>query len=170
MKETTRDGYLPLWPGIVGATGMALIAGWLFWGLMNDPPPRLATTDRGTELQRPTDPSLQRRTLWTLGLLSQIAPPPPNINPLYGYDPRDIAGLMAVTETVEPAAVVQRCSDAAGETRWCARYSNSLGDAAQTAYDLEDTRREVMVGTTFPVPGLTPEERFLSWHTPPAAD
>ena len=42
--------------GFAIAAALIVTTGWIAYGIQRDPPPQLASTSRGTELQRPTIP------------------------------------------------------------------------------------------------------------------
>ena len=138
---------------------------WLAYGVHRDQPPRLTTTNRGTELQRPTDPSLQKRTWWTIQIMAKQGPAP-NINPLWGYGAAEAEGLIVVHSSVEPAAVIRPCTPDPADDRWCAAYAASLNDAARRTAEIAASGETALLGTTYPLPGIVPSERFLSWTTP----
>ena len=126
------------------------------------------------------------RLIWTAQMIfvpSALA----HISPLYAYDPRDLAGRTVHPDRIGDVAIVRTCPAAwsrSGEETveqdWCAGYMSNILEAfnnsARFAYtDADDgtpvyatprlnggtTPPEVYFGTTYPIPGIEPEKRFV---------
>ena len=125
------------------------------------------------------------RLLWTLQMIftpSALA----HVSPLYAYDPRELAGRTVHPDRIGDVAVVRTCRTADGGVLvfsppeevveqdhgiLCANYMSDTIDAFHSAYELvsatprpeEDTTSgEVYFGTTYPIPGIEPEKRFVA--------
>ena len=126
------------------------------------------------------------RLIWTAQMIfvpSALA----HISPLYAYDPRDLAGRTVHPDRIGDVAVVRTCPqtwvvETVGQDHgiWCANYMSNILEAfnnsARFAYtDADDgtpvyatprlnggtTPPEVYFGTTYPIPGIEPEKRFV---------
>ena len=125
------------------------------------------------------------RLVWTLQMIftpSALA----HVSPLYAYDPRELAGRTVHPDRIGDVAVVRTCRTADGGVLvfsppeevveqdhgiLCANYMSDTIEAFHSAYELvsatprpeEDTTSgEVYFGTTYPIPGIEPEKRFVA--------
>ncbi len=110
---------------------------------------------------------LPTKVKWTIQLILGVGPAT-NINPLYGYEVDDVEGVLINAAVVEPAAVIRPCTPHRRETRWCAEFVDSVRTAYAESWTSAHSRDgPVYVGTTYPIGGVDPAEKFLSRHTPP---
>lgn len=112
------------------------------------------------------------RLLWTLQMIftpSALA----HVSPLYAYDPRDLAGRTVHPDRIGDVAIVRTCpptwswweEETVGQDHgvWCVSYMSNIREAFDDASTLlvSDTG-EVYFGTTYPIPGIEPEKRFVA--------
>ena len=94
-----------------------------------------------------------------------------DVNPLYAYNPQDLAGEEVHPERIGNVATVSQCET--GGTGWCARYFTDINQAFRTAYqdnrgtaDANNANPDVYFATTYPLPNVEPERRFVSGLSP----
>lgn len=112
------------------------------------------------------------RLLWTLQMIftpSALA----HVSPLYAYDPRKLAGRTVHPDRIGDVAIVRTCpptwswweEERVGQDHgvWCVSYMSNIREAFDDASTLlvSDTG-EVYFGTTYPIPGIEPEKRFVA--------
>ena len=134
----------------IGAlAGVALITmtGLIAEHKTTEPPPWLAATDRGIELQRPDEPAS-------------------NINPLYAHDVDAVAKILMDPAVVGPAAVIQPGTPDPEGTRCCGDFLESLTNAYATATEAA-AGGDAYLGTTHPIWGVGTAQNFIRRHTPP---
>ena len=99
------------------------------------------------------------RALLARGALEQV-------HPLYAYNPQEIAGAEVHPETLGDVATVSRCQSNTEEGAWCARYFADINGAFNAAYRANDANLDVYFATTYPLPNIEPERRFVSGLSP----
>ena len=121
------------------------------------------------------------RLVWTVQMIftpGALA----HVSPLYAYDPLKLAGRTVHPDRIGDVAIVRTCLMADGRILvlspaeetveqnhgvLCANYMNDTLAAFHSAYDLASetsegqTPPEVYFGTTYPIPGIEPEKRFV---------
>ncbi len=124
------------------------------------------------------------RLMWTLQMV--FAPGAlAHVSPLYAYDPQNLAGRTVYPDRIGHVATVWPCDAAtteqkfwtAGEVSWCANYWSDTIDAYNSAYratiqlvakpesDGQQPSDIVYFATTYPLPGIEPEKRFVVEHS-----
>lgn len=125
------------------------------------------------------------RLIWTLQMIftpGALA----HVSPLYAYNPRDLAGRTVHPDRIGDVAIVRTCRTADGGVLvfsppeeaveqnhgvLCANYMSDTIEAFHSAYELMSatprpkegtTPGEVYFGTTYPIPGIEPEKRFVA--------
>ena len=137
------------------------------------------------ERAKPAQPPVPVQDVAGLGILTKLAVTlqmvlapgaPADVNPLYAYNPQDLAGEEVHPESIGDVATVGRCeaggTEAEGVT-WCARYFTDINQAFRTAYhanrgtdDANNENPVVYFATTYPLPNVEPERRFVSGLSP----
>lgn len=105
------------------------------------------------------------RLTWTIRMV--VAPGTlAHVRPLYAYDPEKLEGRTVHPDRIGRVATVKTCDDT--ETLWCAYYTNETIDAFRYADHLTsstsgngDQASEAYFATTYPLPGIEPEKRFV---------
>lgn len=105
------------------------------------------------------------RLTWTLRMV--VAPGTlAHVRPLYAYDPVELRGETVHPDRIGRVATVKTCDDT--ETLWCAYYTNETIDAFRYADHLTSSTSgnggqasEAYFATTYPLPGIEPEKRFV---------
>lgn len=120
------------------------------------------------------------RLLWTVQMIftpGALA----HVSPLYAYDPRKLAGRTVHPDRIGDVAVVRTCRGVLvfsppeevveqDHGILCANYMSDTIEAFHSAYTLmsetsthsKDPPPEVYFGTTYPIPGIEPEKRFVA--------
>ena len=99
-----------------------------------------------------------------------------DVNPLYAYDPRELAGAEVHPDRIGGVATVSQCEAGGAETEgeaWCARYFTDINQAFRAAYranrgtdGANNASPDVYFATTYPLPNVEPERRFVSGLSP----
>ena len=99
-----------------------------------------------------------------------------DVNPLYAYDPQELAGQEVHPERIGAVATVSQCEAGGAETEgeaWCARYFTDINQAFRAAYranrgtdGANNASPDVYFATTYPLPNVEPERRFVSGLSP----
>lgn len=133
-----------------------------------------------TPAQDVEDLDVWKRLTWTIQLV--VAPGTlARVRPLYAYDPEDLKGWTVHPDRIRPVATVMLCNSmerrrhlarahAASEQNdvWCAYYMNETIDAFNYANLMSSTHEgagqsasDAYFATTYPLPGIEPEKRFV---------
>lgn len=114
------------------------------------------------------------RLAWTIQMV--VAPGTlANVSPLYAYDLERIKGKTVHPDRIRPVAAVKPCNqvefnrawestprDGQNDVFWCAYYTSEPIDAFLFAdYLRSRTPSEAYFATTYPLPGIEPEKRFV---------
>lgn len=116
------------------------------------------------------DLDVPTRLMWTLQMV--FAPGAlAHVSPLYAYDPQELAGRTVYPDRIGQVATVRPCD--ADERSWCANYGNDTIGVFRSAYgavnltsgkpvgDGQQPSDVVYFATTYPLPGIEPEKRFV---------
>lgn len=113
------------------------------------------------------------RLIWTAQMIF-VPDALAHVNPLYAYNPLRLEGLTVHPDRIGDVAIVRKCR-AIDNGVLCANYMSDTLEAFHSAYDLASklasephtlsegqTPREVYFGTTYPIPGIEPDKRFVA--------
>ena len=93
------------------------------------------------------------------------------VNPLYAYDAAELAGTEVHPDRIGAVATVQPCEQVQQRVTWCARYFTDIRRAFDVAYAAasdpgDGQSQDIYFATTYPLPNITPERRFVSGLSP----